>query len=185
MMNNFNHRECSKLDQVGHLLSQLYSDRDLIASALEHAGNTHTFDDVAMLILQGKLIYWHLSNSCIVGEVVTSPQRKVLHFFLSAGDLNEITAMQPQMIKTAEMLGCSALSISGRPGWKKPLGELGWKYHSTTLWLDLDNLQPEENPIDLEQEELQFEAPEKENGHGQKLSGSGGSQATGGNSGSL
>jgi len=153
-MNNFDHRNDENLDKVAHLISQLYSDRERISSALEYSGNTHTFDDVAMLILNGKLLYWHLDNSCIVGEVITYPRRKALHFFLSAGDLNEITAMQPQMIKTAEALGCSSLSITGRPGWKKPLGELGWKVHSTTLWLDLTALQSADDPIDSLQSDL-------------------------------
>ncbi len=153
-MNGLDHRADKTLDKVARVISQLYSDRDLIASALEYSGNTHTFDDVAMMILKGQLLYWHLSNSCIVGEVITYPQRKDLHFFLLAGDLKEIIAMQPQMIETAKALGCSSLSGSGRPGWIKPLGELGWKVHSTTLWLDLTALQSAEDPIDLVQRDL-------------------------------
>jgi len=131
------------LKKVSNLIACLYNDRERIASALAYSGNTHTFDDVAMMILQGKLMYWPLKNSCIIGEVLTYPQRKDLHFFISAGDLTEITAMQPQLIETAKSLGCSSLSIAGRPGWIKPLRELGWKHHSTNLWLDLTTIQPD------------------------------------------
>ena len=145
----------ANLSKVSNLVACLYKDRERIASALAYSGNTHTFDDVAMMVLKGQLMYWPLDNSCIIGEVVTYPKRKDLHFFLSAGDLDEITAMQPQMIETAKALGCSSLSIAGRPGWIKPLGKLGWKIHSTHLWLDLTALQSaEEIPIDLVQRDL-------------------------------
>ncbi len=133
----------TNIKKVFNLVNRLYNDRERIASALEYSGGTHTFDDVAMMILQGKLLYWPLKNSCIVGEVYTYPNRKDLHFFISAGDLDEITAMQPKMIEAAKSLGCSSLSIAGRPGWIKPLGELGWTFHSTNLWLDLTTLQPD------------------------------------------
>ncbi len=133
----------TNLSKVSTLIAQLYNDRERIVSALAYAGGTHTFDDVAMMVLQGKFMYWPLENSCIIGEVYNYPQRKDLHFFISAGDLTEITAMQPQMIETAKALGCSSLSIAGRPGWIKPLGELGWKVHSTNLWLDLTTIQPD------------------------------------------
>ena len=145
----------TNLGKVSALIAHLYNDRERIVSALAYSGGTHTFDDVAMLVLQNKLMYWPLENSCILGEVYSYPQRKDLHFFISAGDLAEITAMQPQMIETAKALGCSSLSISGRPGWIKPLGKLGWKIHSTHLWLDLTALQSaEESIVDLEQGNL-------------------------------
>jgi len=134
---NLSVRSDTTINDVAILIQKLYADRELIASALDYSGGTHTFDDVAMMVLRGKLFYWHLDNSCILAEVIVYPQRKDLHFFLAAGKLSEITAMQGKMVDAAISLGCTSMSITGRPGWLKPLGELGWKPHSRTMWFDL------------------------------------------------
>jgi len=177
MMNGLDYNAEQTLARIEQLILHLFDDKNLIVDALKTSGGTHTFDDVAMMILRGQLLYWHLENSCIVGEVVTYPQRKALHFFLAAGDLNEITAMQPQMIETAKSLGCSSLSIAGRPGWKKPLGDLGWKLHSTTLWLDFTNIQPGD---------LFYEpAKEEDDGRRKRRQRDDNNRATGGNPGSV
>jgi hypothetical protein len=159
------------IEKVAHLISNLYADRDMIAAALSYSNGTHTFDDVAMMILKGQLIYWHLDNSCIVGELQNYPQKKNLHFFLSAGNLNEITAMQEQMVDTAKALGCVSMSITGRPGWKKPLGDLGWFVSSTTMSFDVENSTPV-NPI-AETKDVSVDGPiiDKETEDGRRRKG--------------
>ena len=74
----------TNLGKVSTLIACLYKDRDRIVASLAYSGNTHTFDDVAMMILQGKLLYWPLENSCIIAEVLTYPQKKVFNFFIAA-----------------------------------------------------------------------------------------------------
>jgi hypothetical protein len=149
-VSNISTRSDTSINDVALLIQKLYHDREFIASALDYAGGTHTFDDVAMMVLRGQLLYWHLNDACILGEVITYPQRKDLHFFLSAGKLEEITAMQSKMVDAAVSLGCSSMSITGRPGWLKPLGKLGWKPHSQTMWFDITD---EPNLFTVKEEE--------------------------------
>ena len=44
--------------------------RKWIEDALEYSGGTHTFDDVAQCILDGKLQLWPAERGCAVTEIV-------------------------------------------------------------------------------------------------------------------
>jgi hypothetical protein len=46
--------------------------------------------------------------------------------------LDQILDMHTDVINWAKAQGCTALTMSGRAGWKKPLAPHGWKpQHST------------------------------------------------------
>ena len=98
-----------------------------IEAALSYSGGTHTFNDIVDGLSRGVLQLWPTPRGCIVTEIVVYPQKKVLNIFLGGGELDQILDMHNDVIEWAKAQGCVALSMSGRPGWKKPLGKHGWQ----------------------------------------------------------
>lgn len=97
-----------------------------IEAALEYSGGTHNFNDILNGLSEGVLQLWPTPRGCIVTEIVVYPQKKVLNVFLGGGELDQILDMHNDVIKWAKVQGCVALSMSGRPGWKKSLEKHGW-----------------------------------------------------------
>ena len=100
--------------------------RDWIEAALEYSGGTHDFIDVAEGIYKGTMQLWPTPRGCIVTEIVVYPRKKVLNVFLGGGELGQILEMHEDVIAWAKSQGCSALTMTGRFGWKKPLKAHGW-----------------------------------------------------------
>ena len=101
--------------------------RPWIEAALEYSGGTHDFIDVAEGIYKGTMQLWPTPRGCIVSEIVVYPRKKVLNVFLGGGELDQILEMHEDVIAWAKSQGCSALTMTGRLGWKKPLKAQGWK----------------------------------------------------------
>ena len=98
-----------------------------IEAALKYTGGTHDIIDIYEGLYKGTMQLWPNDNSCLVTEIVTYPKKKVLNVFLGGGDLAEILEMHESVITWAKEQGCSALNMTGRFGWKKPLSKYGWK----------------------------------------------------------
>lgn len=97
-----------------------------IEAALSYSGGTHDFIDVAEGIYKGTMQLWPTPKGCIVTEIVVYPRKKILNVFLGGGELDQILDMHEDVITWAKAQGCNALSMSGRPGWKKSLESHGW-----------------------------------------------------------
>lgn len=106
--------------------------RKWIEDALEHCDGTHKFDDVAESISKGSMQLWSSPKGCIVTEIVVYPRKTVLHVFLGGGELEQILDMDKDVKEWATKQGCTASTMSGRSGWKKPLAGLGWKPTQTS-----------------------------------------------------
>ena len=98
-----------------------------IKAALEYSGGTHDLIDVYEGLHKGTMQLWPAKESCLVTEILKYPRKKVLNVFLGGGDLTEILSMHEDVISWAKEQGCTALTMTGRFGWKKPLGKHGWK----------------------------------------------------------
>jgi|TARA_R100001463_G_scaffold61741_1_gene114560 hypothetical protein len=98
-----------------------------IMSAIKEGGDTHNFIDIVDGIVSGHMQLWPGKDGCAVTEIVIYPNRKVLHVFLAGGKLEQITNMHDDAVKWGKQQGCDSMSLSGRPGWKKILGDKGWK----------------------------------------------------------
>jgi len=98
-----------------------------IEAALSYSGGTHDFADIADGLQRGLMQLWPTPKGCIVTEIVVYPKKKVLNVFLGGGELEQILDMHNDVITWAKAQGCSALSMSGRFGWKKPLKAHGWE----------------------------------------------------------
>jgi hypothetical protein len=109
-------------------LADFWRLRKHVEAALEYSAGTHTIDDVAQGILDGKLQCWEGKESIIITEIVVYPRLKDLHYFLAGGDLDEISHMEPIVTAWGKSLGCTRVSIAGRKGWQKSfLKERGYE----------------------------------------------------------
>jgi len=102
--------------------------RTWIESALEYAGGTHTFDDIAAGVLSTRYQLWPNHNSAVITEIVVYPQLKDLHYFLAGGNLDELKAMRPVIEGWGRSMGCSRVTLAGRKGWERTfLKDEGYK----------------------------------------------------------
>ena len=101
--------------------------RKHIEAALEYTGGTHDIIDIYEGLYKGTMQLWPAKDSCLVTEIINYPKKKVLNVFLGGGDLTEILSMHDDVISWAKQQGCTALNMTGRFGWKKPLAKHGWK----------------------------------------------------------
>lgn len=98
-----------------------------LESALEYGGGTHSVEDVWQSIRAGTMQIWPADNSVVVTEIVTYPQKRVLHIFLAAGVLAELRDMEPSVEQFARLNGCDGVTIAGRAGWARALADLGYR----------------------------------------------------------
>ena len=120
------------------MLEELERCRKWIEAALEYSGGTHNFDDIVEGLKSGVLQLWPTPRGCIVTEIVIYPRKRVLNVFLGGGELDQILDMHTDVIDWAKSQGCTALTMSGRAGWKKPLEPHGWKPQHSTYVKEFD-----------------------------------------------
>ena len=111
--------------------------RAWIEAALAYSGGTHTFEDVAAGIESGRMQLWPADDGCIVTEIVVYPQRKVLNGFLAGGEMARVRDMVPHIEEWARMQGCAATELTGRKGWERVFGPMGYRFGAVTLRKDL------------------------------------------------
>ena len=129
--------ETPVFDILHQVAVNIHAYKELIETAIPYTRGTHTLEDVCLAILAGKLKLWTALGACIVSEFVQYPRKLFLHYFLIAGNMNEIIAMQPKIIEFAHKNKCDAISGLGRPGWEKITKRLGWQTHDRYCSLDL------------------------------------------------
>ena len=103
------------------------ANRHHIEAALAHGGDTHTFDDVAAMIFDGRLQLWHGPSGCAVTEIIVYPRKKVLHCFLAGGEMAQILDMIDSAVAWGKTQGCESLTLSGRLGWQRVLSKHGFR----------------------------------------------------------
>jgi hypothetical protein len=78
-------------------------------------------DDVFGALALGDAQLHPLEKSCIITEIVDYPQRSVCRIWLAGGELNELIEAEKSIAIWAKSLGCYAMEINGRMGWKRQL----------------------------------------------------------------
>lgn len=114
-------------------MNVIEANRQHIEAALAQGGDTHTFEDVRDMILDGRLQLWHGPRGCAVTEIVTYPRKKALHVFLAGGDMDQIIDMLDSAVTWGKAQGCSVMTISGRMGWQRVLAKHGFSPVLITL----------------------------------------------------
>jgi hypothetical protein len=99
-----------------------------ISRALHYAG-THAPADIAEGVAAGRFQEWSGGETVVVTEILVTPLRKTLHFFLAEGDMISLRAMVPGILDWGRMQGCTHASLIGRHGWSRVgwLADAGWQ----------------------------------------------------------
>ena len=96
--------------------------RHHILAALEHAGGTHSEDDVLDLLRADQAQFWPAANSAMVTEIVGYPQGSHCRIWLAGGEYDELRALERDMvIPWASSMGCRRIELVGRKGWARRL----------------------------------------------------------------
>ena len=98
--------------------------RHHILAALEHAGGTHSEDDVLDLLRADQAQFWPAANSAMVTEIVGYPQGSHCRIWLAGGEYDELRALERDMvIPWASSMGCRRIELVGRKGWARRLND--------------------------------------------------------------
>ncbi len=98
--------------------------RHHILAALEHAGGTHSEDDVLDLLRADQAQFWPAANSAMVTELVEYPNGRHCRIWLAGGEYDELRALERDMvIPWASSMGCRRIELVGRKGWARRLND--------------------------------------------------------------
>lgn len=101
--------------------------RRYIEDALTYSSGTHDFEDIVAGVEAGTLQYWPGLSSAIITEIIDTPKKRLLHFFLAGGNLAELEVMWPLIREWGKSQGCTSASLVGRRGWERTfLAKHGW-----------------------------------------------------------
>jgi hypothetical protein len=101
--------------------------RDYISAALQYASGTHTFEDIAEAVSRGEMQFWPGPHSAVVTEILSTPRKRIVNFFLAGGNLAELEAMEAPILAWAKEQGCTEALFIGRRGWERTfLTRKGW-----------------------------------------------------------
>jgi hypothetical protein len=104
-----------------------------LTEALALAGGTHTLADVVAQLDAGTAQFWADGDSCLVTEVVDAPRKRVLRFWLAAGELEPCLALSRKALEWGREQGCEIATFTGRRGWERVLGAEGWSPALTVM----------------------------------------------------
>lgn len=99
---------------------------DGLIHALSLAGDTHSLADVVRQVEAGEAQVWQSDNAVIVTEVKDAPRKRIIHFWLAAGKLDEVIALSREVLAWAKSIGCERATLVGRKGWVRALRNEGW-----------------------------------------------------------
>jgi len=93
---------------------------ELFDRALAHGGGTHTRQDIADGLKSGRFQAWGDDSCLCITEIINYPQKRAVHMFLAAGDLDRLFDVYLPQVKTfAREHDCSAVTSVSRPGFAR------------------------------------------------------------------
>lgn len=101
----------------------------MIATRALALAGTHEPQDIAEGVACGRFQEWSGGETVVVTEILDTPLRRTLHFFLAEGSMPELQAMTPAILDWGRMHGCTHASLVGRQGWSRVawMKESGWR----------------------------------------------------------
>lgn len=100
--------------------------KPFLLPALERCGGTHEWSDIVEGIHSTRMQLWANERAAAITEIVKFPRKTVLNVFLAGGELGQVMEMLESAKEWGRLQGCDTISMSGRRGWLKPLGAVGW-----------------------------------------------------------
>ena len=98
-----------------------------LQKALEYGGGTHRLDDVVRMLKAGEAQLFENEGGVIVAEVNEFPLLKTVNFWLLAGELRDVLALEHEVLPWAIERGCTVATGVGRPGWGRVAAKTGWR----------------------------------------------------------
>lgn len=99
---------------------------------------THHLEDVREAIADDRAQLWVTQNSAIVTEIKDYPSGvRIMHYWLSGGNLGEIIALLPVIEDYGRLAGCVGIDVRGRRGWQPIVKHLGYRAVGTHYFKDL------------------------------------------------
>jgi len=95
--------------------------------ALDHAGNTHTVDDVLRMLDEGTAKCWTEGDGIIITTIDIFPRERAVHYWLAAGNLRDCLALEERINQDSVDRGCTIATVTGRKGWGPYGAKTGWK----------------------------------------------------------
>jgi hypothetical protein len=115
--------------------------RARLEKALEYGGGTHTVEDVVDLLRadpnEERIKLFEFRDGVIVAEVNEYPRLRAVHFWLLAGSLRDVLALEHEVIPWGLERGCTVATATGRRGWGRVSSATGWKPHMFTFYKEL------------------------------------------------
>jgi hypothetical protein len=106
-----------------------------LQKALECGGTqTHRLDDVVRMLKAGEARLFENEGGVIVAEINTFPLLKTVNFWLLAGELRDVLALEDEVLDWATASGCAMATAIGRPGWGRVAAPTGWKPHLPSFY---------------------------------------------------
>ena len=103
-----------------------------LQEAITFAGGTHDLvRDVFPLLRSGHAQWWCNGNGAVITEIRRYPNLAAVNYWLVAGDMGDVLAMQPEIETWARGEGCAISTATGRRGWERILPEHGWRPRGT------------------------------------------------------
>jgi len=107
--------------------------RHWIEDALAYSGGTHGFEDVRNAVSTGAMQIWPAAKGVAITEIVNYPRKRVLHIFLAAGEMDQLTDMIDAAVNWGRSQGCTGLTMAGRLGWRRVLVKHGFQERLTVM----------------------------------------------------
>ena len=104
--------------------AQLHRDVEL---ALFRGGDYLNYADLVDQARVGAVQFWGNETAAVATEILTYPQRKVLHCFMAAGALGGIFELQSDIERFAWRHDCSRMIAHGRSAWGRIGAARGWR----------------------------------------------------------
>lgn len=100
--------------------------REWLEAAMARGAHTHEWEDIINGVLDGRYHFWSSDDAALLTEFVYYPRAQYVHVFLAGGNLDKIMDMRDSVERFAQGYGFDGVSMTGRRGWVRALGDHGY-----------------------------------------------------------
>ena len=94
---------------------------DMIQEALEYGNGEYEIEDLFEAVCCGAMQLWATPKSVAITTVIKYPRKTTCLIVAAGGDLDDLRKHLPLVEEWAAWLGCDAVEVMGRKGWRRAL----------------------------------------------------------------